>query len=304
MKRFDIALIDAQNAIARDTSNPQPCLRAGKAYLGLEEADDASAMFHKAIELCDASHCHISANATTRRGAESGLRRAASMSKKLRDEHESAILASNAALRPRLAIAFQGSVEYDDAAAMLYAAEEVLKSKPHCENAKLSRAEGLILCGRYDDALCFATDELVDGIEKYYLKAEASFRSGNCKDSLEFLRVCNGFSKSALKITQMQVDIERYLNVREDADKALEEEKYACVIDLITDFFASEKRRISSMQQSYSERNEGVSVSCPPLCRAELLQRRAQAFVARSMIEEAEKDAEIGNVLHFLIMRQ
>lgn len=56
---------------------------------------------------------------------------------------------SPSASRPALA-AVDDDEAHEAAASLLIAADEVLKSQPNCEEARLRRAEALVLCSRYD----------------------------------------------------------------------------------------------------------------------------------------------------------
>jgi tetratricopeptide (TPR) repeat protein len=180
--QFAIAAQDAEEAWTRDRSFVKAWVRGAKAHTKLQNPVAARRCYHKALEL-DTSN-------TT---AKAGLNEVEALEARLkeREAHNQAYAAQGN--RPPLPRSLQCSDQsagddFVSAGQLLYvSSEQMLTSHPDLESAKCSKVEALIMCGRYSDALS-AIDELREGPEKVYLRAEAEWRKGDVSAALATLR--------------------------------------------------------------------------------------------------------------------
>ncbi len=209
--RYDLALEDARNAIARRKGFVSAYVRAGKASLGLGDEDGARKFFDQALEV-DGS-C---------KAAAKGLRDAERMELTRRAQEAANVARGNACLRPRLPCTVDelssGTHRTLETAIRLIAAEGMLQAVGPGQGYKVAgamyeKAECLILLGRYGQAIEYLKG--MDGVggehvaEMRYLRAEAAWRRGDLESAMVLLDGMKDIEKCA--------DLEREVRGYHDA---------------------------------------------------------------------------------------
>lgn len=253
-----LAAQDAENAAARDPGYLKAHIRAGQAYLKLEEPEKAEESFAKAAELEPGSAA-----------AERGLAQTAALRRRLVEEDAANQAAADAGERPALP---RSEIDTEAAAMQLIAADTVLASAPRNEAARCSRAEALILCRRYFDAL-EACDMLLEGAEKAYLRAEALWRGGDIADALAALGDSED-RKEPTKCTELRQHVQNMKHRLDKIESSIDDGVYLDAID------------------TCSEALQGLDPgACCGLYRL-LLRRRASSYAAQRQWKESLADAD------------
>ena len=156
---------------------------------------------------------------------------------------------------------------------MVLSAEEMLKRNPRLEHAMYTKAEGLILCGRYSQAIGYSMSALRNGKEREYLISEAMWRSGDIEGAVQRLDNLSNNTKCKDLSTFLQEIQTRVTSIM----MAMEDGVYLDAIDLCTDLLGV----------------LSVGASAGLYCR--ILKTRADAYCCREQWKEAKGDLE--NVL-------
>ena len=143
----------------------------------------------------------------------------------------------------------------------------------------------------YNEALGDATACLVDGVERHYIRAVASFRSGDATSAAEHVAEALARNKQSTKCLELKADIERYLEALSDADAALDDERFVDAAERVSQYFEDIGLQGSLMRPT-DAMTQVVARACPAPCRAEMLQRRARARMERFELDEAMVDIE------------
>ncbi len=188
--RYDLALEDARNAIARREGYISAHVRAGKASMGLGDGEGAKKYFEEAVRLDEGC-----------KAAAKGLRDAERLLVTRRAQEAANVAKGNACVRPRLPWTVDelssgtcGTLE--ETATRLIAAEGMLRAVGPGQGYKVAgamydKAECLILLGRYAQAIEYMKG--MDGVggehvaEMRYLRAEAAWRRGDLESALVLL---------------------------------------------------------------------------------------------------------------------
>lgn len=210
--RYDLALEDAKNAIARRKGYVSAYVRAGKASLGLGDAEGARAYFEEAFRFDGGC-----------KAATKGLRDAERMGASRRAQVAANLASGNACGRPRLPwtvdeLSSGAHRTLEETATRLIAAEGMLQAMGPGQSYRVAgamyeKAECLILLGRYPQAIEFMKG--MDGVggehvaELRYLRAEAAWRRGDLESALVLLEGLQAIDKCA--------DLERVVRRFHDA---------------------------------------------------------------------------------------
>lgn len=200
--QYNIAAQDAEEACTRDPSFVKAWLRGAKAHTKLQNPSEARLWYGKALDL-DPSNATALAGLNEVKALEARL--------KQREAYNQAYAA--AGNRPPLLRSLpsgdsDASKDFVCAGQLLYiSSEQMLTSHPDLEPAKCSKAEALIMCGRYNDAL-MVIDELREGPEKVYLCAEAEWRSGDVSAAMTTL---NSLKQHSNSCTDKCISLKQFL---------------------------------------------------------------------------------------------
>ena len=255
--QYEVAVRDSLNAIDVDAEYVKGYVRAGKGYLGLEEGRLAHEMFEKGLKWDPENKVLID-----------GLRQAEEMIERM--EKDNVANQEVADRGERRALPRSWCEEYESAAEMVLSAEEILKRNARLEHAMYTKVEGLILCGRYSQAMEYSMSALRNGKELEYLISEAMWRSGDVEGAVQRLDKHLDNMKCR-ELSEFLKDIEkRVLSIV----MAFEDGVYLDAIDLCTELLG-----ILSMG------------ACSGLyCR--ILKIRADAYCYREQWKDALTDLE------------
>lgn len=262
--RPDVAAEDAENSLARDPRYLRALLRAGQARIQLKHPDQAEWHFQRALEVDPACTA-----------AQRGIAEAAALVLELRNHTEAQQAMAAAGSRPALPRTAGSS---EDAALQLISADQVLATNPSLETAKCSKIEALIILTRYPDALA-ACSELLPGMERLYLEAEARWRDGDVANALIHLDQGLAERKKSLspvpaKCAELQEFLRSMHSSMEAIEGHIEDGLYLDVIESCTTMLTSLD-----------------SGSCCGLYR-KVLRYKADAAASRSQWEAARDDLD------------
>ena len=230
--RYDLALEDAENAMARRDGYVAAYVRAGKASLGMGDGERARRYFAGALEVepgCAA--------------AVKGVREAERVEQARRARGKWNVEQGNACVRPRLAWSKTTAVENMEAVAMrLIAAEEMLRAVGpqrgfEVPGAMYEKAECLILLGRYAQAIDFINE--MDTIlgenlgETRYLRAEAAWRRGDLESALVLLKGMGHVVKCEEVAREVEGYLQEVTRIRGLLDDGMDSEAIATCDELM-----------------------------------------------------------------------
>lgn len=223
LQKPEIAAEDAENALQRDPGYLRAALRAGRAQLLLQRAEAARQHFEKALALTP--NCPA---------AIKGLEDVKHLADKQHNQEVANDAHASAGARPAL---LRVAISEEQAALELYSAEQVLASNPNIEAIKCSVVEGLIACRRYSDALA-RCEELRPGVERYYLEAEALWRSGGVKEAMAKVEKILQISPNLGKCVALQEHLLHVSQKLEQATACMEEGVYLDVLETCASLLA------------------------------------------------------------------
>lgn len=187
--RAGLAAEDAEHALQRDPRYLKALLRGGKARLALQQAEEAAALFQRALEV--------------QPGQPAATKGAAAAAELLRQQAaQRAAEAAAAAAGSRPGLPREGFSE-EDAAAALYAAAQMLAANPRLQAARAAHIEGLILCQRYREAAA-ECEGLLEGPDRQYLEAEIAWRQGDLAAALASLDAALAAAPGVAKCAQLR----------------------------------------------------------------------------------------------------
>lgn len=166
----ELALFDAQHAIARDSTYVKGYLRGGQAALALMQPDEAFVMYERALSIDNTIGAAL-------KGLEKAKLLKENIQSRLHSEKEAAASGSRPALSRHTPVTIEAATQ------LLHTAREMLRANPDVEAAKVAHAEALLLCHRYSDAM-EACCILLPSPDADYLKAEIAWRQGDVEEAL------------------------------------------------------------------------------------------------------------------------
>lgn len=259
LRRWDVAAEAAEDALRIRPEGWKARMRAGEARKKLGDLKQAIQHFQVALKI-DPNHPR----------AIRGLEEATNALHREEEDRNNERIGAQKGQRKGLELCL-GTDE--EVAVLLQTAEDMCKAQPKLEAAKTAKVEALILCRRYEDAreaLC----GLTDGLDKTRLQVEIEWRSGgDVQEALKELRGAPG-AQASESCRQLMQDLERMAKAVKLADGALEDERYQDAIELLSQAMQLDKKLKAA----------------PIAYNANLLLKRAEAYCARGMREEALQD--------------
>lgn len=208
--RPGIAAEDAAAAVQRDGGYLRAHLRAGRAHLQLRQPAAAETSFRRALELDGACAA-----------AQRGLADAGALAREQQQQEAAERAEAQRGSRPGLT---REAVPEEDAAAQLYAAEQMLAANPGLQAARCAHVEALLLCQRYADAKAACSSLLEGSADRLYLEAEAAWRQGSLGAAAERLQqALQAAGGSCGKCSSLLQFVGQLQGLEEEAALALED---------------------------------------------------------------------------------
>ncbi|GHP05944.1 hypothetical protein PPROV_000469100 [Pycnococcus provasolii] len=195
LARYECAVEDASNAIARCQEHTGARVRLARALLGIGRVKASVDCAQELLQMSEAGDLPALTEAQ-RKSTDAVLRDAERESTRLARDAEAARLRAERGERAPLPPL---PLPPDDAASLLLSAREVLAALckggaatadggggTSLEGARCAEVEALVHCRRYDDARR-ALPSLREGLDKAYLTAEVMWRSGDLRESARLL---------------------------------------------------------------------------------------------------------------------